>query len=160
MVSMKNSTLLGISHIEHIICGEITTRIFLGASGFWHSSSFWICVVFFFFLNFSSRLISRAANLQTGGAFTLSVPTTFPFHAFVSGSSFNGVLLGACLLMCVCLHVFTWIFLKMLGRTVSKCRRVRTYIVQQTEDTTEAAFVVSEKVYTKIFLVMSEILIG
>lgn len=64
------------------------------------------------------------------------------------------------MLMCVCLHVFTWIFLKMLGRTVSKCRRVRTYIVQQTEDTTEAAFVVSEKVYTKIFLVMSEILIG
>lgn len=49
MLSIKASTLLLISHIGHIICGGITTRIFLGASGFWHSSSFWIRVFFILF---------------------------------------------------------------------------------------------------------------
>lgn len=124
MLSIKNSTLLIISHIGHIICGEITTRIFLGASGFWHSSSFWFRV-FFFFL-FPLPLNLQSSQLIDGGVFPLSVPTTFPLYAFVSGSSFDGLLLGAGLPMCVhFVCVCTWIFLKMLETTVNKCRRVR-----------------------------------
>lgn len=88
-IKHQNSTLLIISHIGHIICVRITTRIFLGTSGFWHSGSLWIVKCF----------SPAAFNLQSSQfidwrSFTLSVPTTLALYAFVSGSSFNSLLLG------------------------------------------------------------------
>lgn len=92
----------------------------------------------------SCCLISEAANLGTEGVFTLSAPNTLVLYSFVLGKQEKKKQQkkkersAVCASTCVCVYI-VW----ETETKLSKCGRVRTFIVQQTDGTKYAAFVVS-----------------